>query len=62
MRKKETGLFGNLIGGSVVIGLVAAFGGPFLAIIGIIAGGIYTAVIGMHVLTPKAQRRDITKF
>ena len=62
MRKKQTGQLGNLIGGSVVIGAAMIYGGPFLTIIGIIAGGIYTAVIGLHMITPKAKRKNILKF
>ena len=51
-----------LLAGSIVIGLVFAFAGPFFLMLSIIASFIYGPGVMVNMLTPKDKRKDLTKF
>lgn len=53
---------GSLFGGSVVVGLVFAYTGPFLTIIGGIASIIYGTIFALRLMTPKALKKGLKSW
>lgn len=53
---------GSMLGGAVVLGVVVAYTGPFLAIISIVASLIFGPVVLLRLLTPKSQRENFKRW
>ena len=51
--------FTSLAAGSIVIGVILAFAGPFLTVLGVAASIIYGTTFMFRLLTPKGERENL---